>query len=118
MLRLCRAIGKAFPLMTPLDLITCTFRVGVLDDVVVLDGNCLRNIKEHVASDKYVQGIGLVFLNISPRETNIYNSFCSWVLLMTELLFHRCFLIQYITMKKNSHLSGAMGGQPLGTKNS
>ena len=106
--------------MTPLDLITCTFRVGVLDDVVVLDGNCLRNIKEHVASDKYVQGIGLVFLNISPRETNIYNSFSSSMLCMTELLFHRCFLIQYITMTKNLTLEWFHGGwgQPLGTKNS
>lgn len=96
--------------MTPLDLITCTFRVGVLDDVVVLDGNCLRNMKEYVASDNDVQGIGLVFLNISPRETNIYNSFCSWVLLMTELLFHRCFLIQYITMTKNLTLEWCHGG--------
>ena len=66
--------------MTPLDLITCTFRAGVLDDVVALDGNCLRNIKEHVASDNDVQGIGLVFLNISPREINIFNSFCSSML--------------------------------------
>ena len=66
--------------MTTLDLITCTFRVGVLDDVVVLDGNCLWNIKEHVASDNDVQGIGLAFLIISPRETNIYNSSCSSML--------------------------------------
>ena len=96
--------------MTPLDLITCTFRVGVLDDVVVLDGNCLRNMKEYVASDNDVQGIGLVFLNISPRETNIYNSFSSSMLCMTELLFHRCFLIQYITMTKNLTLEWFHGG--------
>jgi glycosyltransferase involved in cell wall biosynthesis len=45
--------------------------VGVLDDDVVLDKNCLKNIKYHIESDNEVRGIGVVFSNLKRRKYNI-----------------------------------------------
>lgn len=45
--------------------------VGVLDDDVVLDKNCLKNIRDHIESDNEVRGIGMVFPNVKLRKYNI-----------------------------------------------
>lgn len=46
--------------------------VGVLDDDVVLNPETIKNIRDHIAQDDKVKGIGLVFHNQTPRSPSLF----------------------------------------------